>query len=124
MLDVVVFADPLTDVNTAVEQNLDDLVDDIVVALRHQVQRSVEQQALDLRPNRRDDYDKPVMNAEFGLLPEEVLTIVRDDRVIVFGRERDQVVVLPARLSDMGHIMREESAYLGRGRLFTIWKKY
>jgi hypothetical protein len=74
----------------------------------------VEQQALDLRPNRRDDYDKPVMNAEFGLLPEEVITIVRDDRVIVFDRERDQVVVLPACLSDMGHIMREESAYLGR----------
>jgi hypothetical protein len=118
MLDVVVFAGPFTDVNSAIEQNFDDFVDDIVVALRH-IQRSVEQNALDFRPNRRDDYDKPVMNAEFGVLSEEVLTIVRNDRVVVFDRERDQVVVLPARLSDVGHVMRKESAHLGRGNQGT-----
>src|SRR5262249_4028163 len=40
VLDLVVFLGPLADVDTAVEQHFDNLSHDVVVALRHLVQRS------------------------------------------------------------------------------------
>ena len=77
---------------------------------------------LDRDPGAGDDR---LSHHDLGVAPDAWMAHVlgsmdgKDSTIRAGGRGRDQVVVLPTRLSDVGQVMRKVSAHLGRGNQGT-----
>jgi hypothetical protein len=106
---VVIVRIPLADVNAAVSPHFHDLVDQVVAHGDVCVQRLLEQAGLMLAAvfrSLRDQDDESGMDLDRRMLLQEIAPIQRDDDLVVGYRVRHQIPVLPARLADMGHVVR------------------
>ena len=76
MADIVLSHIPIADMHVAVAGNLDQLVDEIIVARGKDSQRFFKQYHLLVAPDPRKDDDESGVDVEFGIFLQEVFSVV------------------------------------------------
>jgi len=101
--------------HASIRQHLDQLVYEIVVSFRQQVERLGEQSDLLVPFDQGDQDDEPAMDIKLRILLEKIAAIVGDDDVVVGDGERDQIPVLPSGFPDVRHMVGLKAAGLCDG---------
>lgn len=122
MTDLVVIRVPRADMNTPVGQNLHQAVDEIVVSVCACSERLLEQFGLMLdtiiRRLRKQD-DQTWVQVKSSVLLEKVPAVQGHDDIVVVDGIPHQIPVLPARLSQMRHIVGVVASHLCCGDEFA-----